>query len=135
MCAPFSRLFSCPRQQFFLVGSEGELFSFLRGQHVRCNLYTMEEIDKILESLPRDEGACRRVLEWIEQMANDSTEELDNSQVAWNEQETGSSKDEALTKRAKYQGVTAALVRLPQSRKISEGPTAALSAQRHNLLC
>ena len=99
-------LFSCLRQQFFLVGSESELFSFLRGQHTRCNLYTMEEIDEILESLPRDEGARRRV---FERTANDSTEELDDNQVAWNEQETGSSEDEALTKRAKHQGVTAAL--------------------------
>ena len=69
----------------------------------------MEEIDEILESLPRDEGARRRVLEWIERTANDSTEELDDNQVAWSEQETGLSEDEALAKRAKHQGVTAAL--------------------------
>ena len=84
----------------------------------------MEVIDKILESLPRD-GACRCMLEWIERTANDSTEELDNTQVTWSDQETGSSKDEALAKRAKHQGVTATLGRLPQSEKVSEGPTAA----------
>ena len=87
----------------------------------------MEERDEILENLPRDEGARRRVLEGIERTANDSTEELDNNQVAWSEQETGLSEDEALAKRAKHQGVTAALGRLPQSGKISEGPTSALS--------
>ena len=82
----------------------------------------MEEIDKILESLPRDEGARRRVLEWIERTANDSTEELDDKHVAWSEQEAESSEEEALAKRAKHQGVSAALGRLPQ--EVSEGPTA-----------
>ena len=86
----------------------------------------MEELDEILESLPRDEGARRRVLGWIEQTANDSTEERDDNQVAWSEQETESSEDETLAKGAKYQGVTAALGRLPRSGKVSEGPTAAL---------
>ena len=86
----------------------------------------MEEIDKILESLLRDEGVCRRMLEWIERTANDSTEELYDNQVAWSEQETGSSEDEALTKRAKQQEVTAALGRLPRTGKVSEGPKAAL---------
>ena len=66
MCALFSRLFSCSQQQFFLVGCESKLFSFLHGQRERCNLYTMEEIDEILESLPTDEGARRHMLEWIE---------------------------------------------------------------------
>ena len=73
----------------------------------------MEVRDDILESLLRD-GARRRVLEWIERTANGSTEELDN-QVAWSEQETGSSEDEALAKRAKHKGVTAALGRLPRA--------------------
>ena len=54
------------------------------------------------------------------------TEERDDNQVAWREQETGSSKDEALAKGAKHQGVTAALGRLPWSGKISEGSTAAV---------
>ena len=70
----------------------------------------------------RDEGARRRVLEWIERTANDSTEELDDKHVAWSEQETESSEEEALAKRAKHQGVSAALGRLPQ--EVSEGPTA-----------
>ena len=48
----------------------------------------MEEIDKILESLLRDERVRRWVLEWIERTANDSTEELDDNHVAWSEQET-----------------------------------------------
>ena len=75
-------------------------------------LYHGGQRDEILEILPRD-GACRRVLEWIERTANDSTEELDDNQFAWSEQETGSSEDEALAKRAKHQGVTATLGRLP----------------------
>ena len=66
----------------------------------------MEEIDEILESLLKDEGARRRVLEWIERTAKDSTKGLNDSQVAWSEQETGLSEDEALAKRAKHQGVT-----------------------------
>ena len=99
---------------------------FLRGQPTSFDLYTMEEIDEILESLPKDEGARRRVLEWIEQTANESTEERDDNQLAWSEQETESSEDEALAKGAKHQGVTAALGRLPRSGKVSEGPTAAL---------
>lgn len=62
----------------------------------------------------------------MDRTASDSTEELDDIQVAWNEQETGSSEDEVLTKWAKHQGVTAALGRLPRSQKVSDGPTAAL---------
>ena len=66
------------------------------------------------------------MLEWIERTANDFTEEVDENQVAWSDQEAGSSEDEAPAKRAKQQGVTAALGRLLRSGKISEGPTAAL---------
>ena len=90
MCVLFSRRFSCSRQRFFLVGSESEVsVSYVVNTRVPTSIATMEEIDEILEGLPRDEGAHTRVLEWIERTAKDSTEELDDNQVAWNEQETG----------------------------------------------
>ena len=78
-------------------------FRFLCGQHTCCDFHT--EIDEILESLPRDEGARRRMLERIERSANDATGELDHNQGTWSDQETGSSEDEALDERAKHQGL------------------------------
>ena len=96
----------------------------------------MEEIDKILERLPRDEGARRRVLEWIERTANDSTEELDDKHVAWSEQETESSEEEALAKRAKHQGFQPLSADSPKKYLRGRQPiSAGLLTQRHNLLC
>ena len=73
----------------------------------------MEELNDTLESLPRDEGAHRRVMEWIEWMADEVRQELKDNQATWSEQEASLSEKEALTSRARPKGVIAALGKLP----------------------